>query len=155
MTIQWVVLRATICGLVYVQTRRNYKGVFQLLVKSAQKMLTSITTSNGCIDRIMLTFRHRASLGGRAVLWPWEERHGRGLASVNQARPHCVNQMVKTHFKPLAARHGRGTAWARHAMCESAFKMLCLTVYCVCTYLIVVNTTVWFWIKLLVVRKYL
>jgi len=29
--------------------------------------------------------------------------------------------MGKTHSKPLAARHGRGTAWARHAMCESAF----------------------------------
>jgi hypothetical protein len=40
---------------------------------------------------------------------------------VNQTRPHCVNQMGKTHSKPLAARHGRGTAWARHAMCESAF----------------------------------
>ena len=115
MTIQWVVLRATICGLVYVQTRRNYKGVFQLLVKSAQKMLTSITTSNGCIDRIMLTFRHRASLGGRAVLWPWEERHGRGMAIVNQAGPHCVNQMGKTHSKLLAARH---------AMCESALEVL-------------------------------
>jgi hypothetical protein len=48
--------------------------------------------------------------------------HGRGMASVNQTRPQCVNQMGKTHFKPLAARHGRGTAWARHAMCESAFK---------------------------------
>jgi hypothetical protein len=46
--------------------------------------------------------------------------HGRGMASVNQTRPRCVNQMVKTHSKPLAARHGRGTAWARHAMCESA-----------------------------------
>jgi hypothetical protein len=34
------------------------------------------------------------------------ERHGRGML--------CVNQ-------PLAARHGRGTAWAWHAMCESAF----------------------------------
>jgi hypothetical protein len=40
--------------------------------------------------------------------------HGRGMASVNQTRPHCVNQMGKTHSKPLAARHGRGTAWARH-----------------------------------------
>ena len=40
--------------------------------------------------------------------------HGRGVASVNQTRPHCVNQMGKTHSKPLAARHGRGTAWARH-----------------------------------------
>jgi hypothetical protein len=47
--------------------------------------------------------------------------HGRGMASVNQTRPHCVNQMVKIHSKPLAARHGRGTAWARHAMCELAF----------------------------------
>jgi len=43
--------------------------------------------------------------------------HGHGMASVNQTRPHCVNQMGKTHSKPLAARHGRGTAWARHAMC--------------------------------------
>jgi len=33
---------------------------------------------------------------------------------VNQTRPHCVNQMGKTHSKPLAAWHGRGTAWARH-----------------------------------------
>jgi hypothetical protein len=33
---------------------------------------------------------------------------------VNQTRPHCVNQMGKTHSKPLAARHGRGTARARH-----------------------------------------
>ena len=36
------------------------------------------------------------------------------MASVNQKRPHCVNQMGKTHSKPLAARHGRGTALARH-----------------------------------------
>jgi hypothetical protein len=42
---------------------------------------------------------------------------------VNQTRPRCVNQMGKTHSKPLAARHGRGTAWARHAMCESAFTV--------------------------------
>ena len=49
--------------------------------------------------------------------------HGRGLASVNQTRLHCVNQMGKTHSKPLAARHGRGTAWAWHAMCESAFTV--------------------------------
>ena len=32
------------------------------------------------------------------------------MGSVNQTRPHCVNQMGKTHSKPLAARerHGRG-----------------------------------------------
>jgi len=46
--------------------------------------------------------------------------HGHGMASVNQTRPHFVNQMGKTHSKPLTARHGRGTVWARHAMCESA-----------------------------------
>ena len=40
--------------------------------------------------------------------------HGSGMASVNQTRPRCVNQMGKTHSKPLAARHGRGTAWVRH-----------------------------------------
>jgi hypothetical protein len=48
--------------------------------------------------------------------------HGRGMASVNRTRPHCVNQMGKTHYKPVAARHGRGTAWARRAMCECALR---------------------------------
>jgi len=52
----------------------------------------------------------------------WSAWHGRGMASVDQTRPHCVNQMGKTLSKPLAARHGRGTAWARHAICESAFN---------------------------------
>ena len=47
--------------------------------------------------------------------------HGHGMESVNQTLTHCVKEMGKTHSKPLAARHGRGTAWARHAMCESAF----------------------------------
>ena len=51
------------------------------------------------------------------------------MASVNQTRPHCVNQMGKTHSKPLAARHGRGTAWERHAMCESALSGLRSTVH--------------------------
>ena len=40
--------------------------------------------------------------------------HGHGMTSVNQTRPHCVNQMGKAHSKPLAVRHCRGTAWARH-----------------------------------------
>ena len=40
--------------------------------------------------------------------------NGHCMASVYQTRPHCVNQMGKTHSKPLAARHGRGTAWPRH-----------------------------------------
>ena len=41
----------------------------------------------------------------------WSEH---GMASVNQTRPHCVNQMGKKNSKLLAARHGRGMAWARH-----------------------------------------
>ena len=32
--------------------------------------------------------------------------HGHGMASVNQTWPHCVNQMGKTHSKPLASLHG-------------------------------------------------
>ena len=47
------------------------------------------------------------------------------MLCVNQTRPHCVNQMGKTHSKPLVARHGRGTAWARHATCESDTTALC------------------------------
>ena len=42
---------------------------------------------------------------------------GMGMASVNQTRPHCVNQMGKTHSKPFSV-----TAWARLAMCESALR---------------------------------
>jgi hypothetical protein len=52
---------------------------------------------------------------GTVVAW-----HGRGMACVNQTRPHCVNQMGKTQSKPLAARTGMGTAWERHGMCELA-----------------------------------
>ena len=37
-----------------------------------------------------------------------------GMASVNQTQPQCLNQMGKTHSKPLTARHGIGTAWTRH-----------------------------------------
>jgi hypothetical protein len=54
---------------------------------------------------------------GVDAAWAWHS-----MANVNQTRPHCVNQMRKTHSKPLAARNGRGTAWARHAMCELAFR---------------------------------
>ena len=36
---------------------------------------------------------------------------GHGMTSVNQTWSHCVNQMGKTHSKPLVARHGKGTAW--------------------------------------------
>jgi hypothetical protein len=44
----------------------------------------------------------------RGMAW---ERYGRGMACINQTRPHCVNQMGKTQYKPLTELHGRGTAW--------------------------------------------
>jgi hypothetical protein len=62
------------------------------------------------------------SLSERHVRSTGRARHGQGMACVNQKRPHCVNQMRKTQSKPLAARHGRGTAWARHFMCELALS---------------------------------
>jgi hypothetical protein len=60
------------------------------------------------------------------------------MVSVNQTRPHCVNQMGKTHSKPLAARHGRGTAWAWNVMCESALNVIEIYDFCAiyATYLI-------------------
>jgi hypothetical protein len=51
-------------------------------------------------------------------------RQGNGMVCVNQTRPHCVNKMGKTQSKALPERHGRGTAWERHGMCESAFMAL-------------------------------
>jgi hypothetical protein len=39
------------------------------------------------------------------VVW-----HGRGMACVNQTRPHSVYHLGKTQSKPLAARHSAGTA---------------------------------------------
>jgi hypothetical protein len=50
------------------------------------------------------------------------ERHGRGMACVDQTRPHCVNLTGKTQSKPSAARHGMGAAWERRGMCELALK---------------------------------
>jgi hypothetical protein len=47
---------------------------------------------------------------GRGMAW---KQHGRGIAFVDQTRPHCVNQMGKTQSKPIAERHG---------MCELAVK---------------------------------
>ena len=65
----------------------------------------------------------------RRMVGAW---HGHGMASVNQTRPHCVNQMGKAHSKPLAARHARGTAWERHAMCESALRGLFTIIIIAC-----------------------
>jgi hypothetical protein len=55
------------------------------------------------MPRCALALRRRFQ-NGMVVAW-----HGRGMACVNQTRPHCVNQMGKTQSKPPS-----GTAWARH-----------------------------------------
>jgi hypothetical protein len=49
-------------------------------------------------------------LNGIFVAW-----QGNGMVYVHQTRPHRVNQMEKTQFKPLADRHG---------MCESALSVV-------------------------------
>jgi hypothetical protein len=74
----------------------------------------AVTLPRPCPDPAM-------ALRGRfqkCIFMAWQ---GNGMACVNQIRPHCVNQMGKTQTKALAERHGRGTAWERHGMCESAF----------------------------------
>jgi hypothetical protein len=52
---------------------------------------------------------------GMVVAW-----HGRGMACVNQTRPHCVNQTGKIQSEPVAARHGM--AWERHGTCDLALR---------------------------------
>jgi hypothetical protein len=70
----------------------------------------------------------RAAKGLECVFPIWFTQCGRvwfiKMWSVDQTRAHCVNQMGKTYSKHLAARHGRRTAWARHAMCESALTLI-------------------------------
>jgi hypothetical protein len=44
----------------------------------------------------------------KGIFVAWQ---GKGMVCVNQTRPHYINQMGKTQSKPLAERHGRGTAW--------------------------------------------
>jgi hypothetical protein len=73
----------------------------------------------------------RAAKGVECVFPIWFTQCGHvwfiKMWSVNHTRPHCVNQMGKTHSKPLAARHGRGTAcyvWIRLKAYESAASRL-------------------------------
>jgi hypothetical protein len=66
------------------------------------------------------------------------ERLGRGMAYVNQTWPHCANQMGKTQSKPLAARHGRGTAW--HVWISLNRHLTCMHLYAVNTTCTVVST---------------
>jgi hypothetical protein len=64
-----------------------------------------------CRFHAALMPRSAVALSGRfqnGMIVAWQ---GNGMACVNQTRPHCVNKMGKTKSKPLAERHGRGTAW--------------------------------------------
>ena len=68
-----------------------------------------------------------------AMLWPCRGLEKNGMVRAWHGR--CMGMTWKVwirrgrtkkikwerHSKPLAARHGWGTAWARHTMCESAF----------------------------------
>ena len=49
-----------------------------------------------CRDNAMLWPCRGLEKNGMVRTW-----HGNGMASVNQTRPHCVNQMGKTRYKPL------------------------------------------------------
>ena len=63
----------------------------------------------------------RPSLDGRAVTLrrtAWSEH---GKCESDTAALCKSNGKDILYSKPLAAGHGRGTAWAWHAMCESAF----------------------------------
>jgi hypothetical protein len=44
------------------------------------------------------------------------------MASVNQTQPHCVNQMGKTHYKPLVARHGNVMLCVKRPLMSSDSK---------------------------------
>ena len=68
---------------------------------SDHAVLDKATAQHGRRERAVLC----CGLEKNGIFGAW---HGHGLASVNQTRPHCVNQMGKTRSKPLAARHGRG-----------------------------------------------
>ena len=84
---------------------------------SVHAVLLKATAQHGRREKAVLCYGLEKKNG---MVGAW---HGHSMTSVNQTRPHCVNQMGTTHSKPLAVRHGRGTAWALHAMCESAFRL--------------------------------
>jgi hypothetical protein len=66
-----------------------------------------------------------------AVPWPWEEQHGCGIgmAGENQTWPHCVNQMGKTHSKPLTAWHGHGMLCVNRPLLCAMLRLLYCTVW--------------------------
>jgi hypothetical protein len=81
---------------------------------SDRAALLKATTQQGRLSTAVLC----CGLEKNGMVGAW---HGHGMASGNQIRPHCLNQMGKTHSISLSARNGKGTvlvaAWERHAVC--------------------------------------
>ena len=96
---------------------KGLECVFPILFTQCGRVWFTLAMPCPCHDPTMLC----CGLEKNSMVGSW---HGHGMASVNQTRQHCVNQMGKTHSKPLAARDGRGRAWVQHGhgmLCESAF----------------------------------
>ena len=95
---------------------------------SDHTVLFKATTQHGRLSTAVLC----RGLEKNGMVRAW---HGRGMASVNQTRPHCVNQMEKTHSKPLAARHGHGMLCVNRPL-ESRVA-LSLSCMCLSTYFLI------------------
>ena len=66
--------------------------------RSSQGHSTARPSGDGCALLCCAVLCPDLEKNGMVGVW-----HGHGMASVNKTRPHCVNQMGKTHSKPLAA----------------------------------------------------
>jgi hypothetical protein len=91
---------------------------FEDLYVAAGRSRTRAMLFHTCHAHAALCRGLEKSLSERHGCGMTRARHGRGMACVNQTRPHCVNQMGKTQSKPLAARPG----WELHGMCELALS---------------------------------
>ena len=100
----------TCCGLLLTGRghSQNSKGLFTHSTPfpcHIHAVLLKATAQHGRLSTAVLC----CGLEKNGTVRAWHEH---GMASVNQTRPHCVNQMGKTNTKPLAARHGRGMGTA-------------------------------------------
>ena len=57
-------------------------------------------------------------------------RHGCGMASVNQTRPHCLNQTGKTYSRPLTERHGHGMLCVNRPLLSRRLRRHCRQYIC-------------------------
>jgi hypothetical protein len=107
----------------------------------AGRSLTRAGRPHAVSGRPMLIHTYHAALC-RGLERSLSEQHGRGMACVNQTRPHCVNQIGKTQSKPLAERHGMCELVLRHYSCNDCptFNSLNPCIYPHCDYIL--STTV-------------